>query len=163
MLALVPVGFLVLIILGAIAVDSANLFLAQRQLSDALAAAASDASTAGLSNQAFYTRGQVLIDPRLAAPVVCQAVAAQSASDLRDVHLFIAVTGPVIEVRGTANVDAVFGRALPGVGRQEVQAAATAVASGGGGTGGGGGATPGPAPFTSLPAPAPSDLEPLIC
>lgn len=127
-LALVPAGFLVLIILAAITVDSAVAFLGQRQLGDALAAAANDAAGAAISNTSFYGSGQVVIDPALAAAVVCQTVAAQD-SGLHLVRIQIAVAGTVIGVRGTAEVDEVFGRALPGLHQRQVSAVATATAA----------------------------------
>ena len=127
-LALVPAGFLVLIILAAITVDSAVAFLGQRQLGDALAAAANDAAGAAISNSSFYGSGEVVIDPTAATAVICQTVAAQD-SGLHQMRLQIAVAGAVIGVRGTAQVDEVFGRALPGLHDHEVSAVATATAA----------------------------------
>ena len=146
-LVLVPVGFLVLIILGAIAVDSGVAFLAQRQLSDALTAAANDASGAAVSEPSFYQGGQVVIDPARAAQVVCQDVAAQADHDLHAVRLEMAVGGDAVRLRGTAVVDAVFGAVLPGFSTRQVSADATAVVT--------------PGPLSS--APAPSDFQPLAC
>jgi hypothetical protein len=128
-LALVPAGFLVLIVLAAIAVDSAATYLGQQQLHDAVTAAANDAAAAALSNSSFYGSGAITIDPGMANSLVCQSVAAQSYSDVHDVRLFVAVSGPAIRVEATATVNAVFGRALPGVGRRSVRAIADAVAS----------------------------------
>ena len=129
-LALVPAGFLVLIVLAAIAVDSAATYLGQQQLHDAVTAAANDAAAAGLSNSSFYGSGAITIDPGTANALVCQSVGAQSYSDLHNVRLFVAVGGPAIRVEATATVNAVFGRALPGVGGRSVRAVADAVASG---------------------------------
>ena len=128
-LALVPAGFLVLVILAAMAVDSAVAFLGQRQLGDALAAAANDAASAGVSDSSFYGSGAVVIDPTRAARIVCQTVAAQSDGDLHHVVLAVAVAGPAIGVRGDAEVDEIFGRALPGLHQHQVSALATAVAT----------------------------------
>ena len=52
---LVPAGFLILITLAALAVDSVATYLAQQQLHDSLVVAANHAVSAGLSNQAFYS------------------------------------------------------------------------------------------------------------
>lgn len=131
-LVLVPVGFLVLILLGVLAVDSAVAFLGQRQLADATAGAANDAATAALGNAAFYGSGTLVIDPSEAATVVCRSFAAQGDSDLHRVTLSIAVTGRVIRVRAHAQIDAVFGRVLPGLGHRAVSAEATAAATTGG-------------------------------
>ncbi len=129
-LMLVPAGFLVLVTLAALAVDSAATYLAQQQLHDSLVAAANDAVTAGLSNQSFYSRGAVSIDPRAAGQVVCLAVAAQSDSNLHGIRLWMAVNGPAIRLRGTAVVDEVFGRAIPGFGQRHVMADVQAVVTG---------------------------------
>jgi hypothetical protein len=139
-LALVPAAFLVLLILAAIAVDSAAMFLGQRQLVSALSAAANDAAGAAISRSSFYASGVVTVDPVLAASVVCQSVAAQGDGGLHDVIVSIAVDGPVIGVRGTAMVNEVFGRLLPGLHQHQVSAVATAMA------------TPGPAPSPPPPA-----------
>ncbi len=129
-MALVPAAFLVLILLGALAVDSAAVYLGQRQLTDTITAAANDAASAALSGQAFYAGGRVSLDASVAARVVCQSVDAQAANDLRQVHLSMAVDGPAIRIHASAIVGAVFGRSLPGLARREVQADTSAVAGG---------------------------------
>jgi hypothetical protein len=127
---LVPAGFLVVIILAALAVDSAATYLAQQQLHDTLAAAANDAVTAGVSNSSFYSTGAVRLDPALVGQAVCLSMAAQSDHNLHDLRLWMAVDGAAVSLRGTASVDAVFGRAIPGFGRRHVKAAAQAVVTG---------------------------------
>jgi hypothetical protein len=143
-LALVPAGFLVLILLAAIAVDSAVAFLGQRQLGDALAAAANDAAGAAVSNSSFYGSGQISIDPDQAAIVVCESMAAQH-PNLQDLRVAIAVAGPAIAVRATAQVQEVFGRALPGLHTRQVSASASAQAENGP-------QAPGPAPSNFVSA-----------
>jgi hypothetical protein len=115
---LVPAGFLVLMMLGALAVDSAATYLAQQQLRDSLTAAANDAVTAGLSNRSFYSSGALTLDPSQAAVFVCLSVSAQADQDLHNVRLWMAVDGAAIRLEGTATVDAVFGRAIPGFGER---------------------------------------------
>lgn len=127
-LVLVPVGFLVLVLLAAMAVDSAATYLAQQQLHDAVAAAANDAVTAGLADQSFYRRGELMLDPAAAGAVVCRAVGAQADADLHDLHLQVALGAAAIRVVATARVDAVFGRIVPGWGHRQVEAEATAAA-----------------------------------
>lgn len=129
-LILVPVGFLVLILLAAIAVDGAVSYLGQRQLVDAVSGAANDAATAGLDSAAFYRSGVVQIDPARAGAAVCQAVTAQGDADLRGLTIWIAVAGPVIRVRARAEVAAVFGRIVPGFGLRVVTGEASAAAAG---------------------------------
>jgi hypothetical protein len=127
---LVPAGFLILVTLAALAVDSAATYLAQQQLHDSLIAAANDAVSAGLSNQDFYAHGAVSIDPQAAGRVVCLTVAAQSDNNLHGVQLRMAVNATAIRLVGTATVDAVFGRAIPGFGRRRVKAEVQAVVTG---------------------------------
>jgi expansin (peptidoglycan-binding protein) len=151
-LALIPAGFLVLMILGALAVDSAATYLAQRQLRDSLTAASNDAVTAGLSRSSFYSGGAITLDPGRAAQVVCLSVSAQADQDLHDVRLWMAVQGAALRVQGTATVDAVFGRAIPGFGVRHVRASTTAVAATG----------PGAAGEASSP-PSADALRPIAC
>jgi hypothetical protein len=129
-LMLVPAGFLVFMILAALAVDSASAYLGQQQLHDSLVAAANDAVTAGLSNQSFYGRGAVTIDPAAAGRAVCASMAAQSDSDLHGIEIWMAVDGEALRLEGTATVDAVFGRAIPHFGRRHVDAQVRAVVTG---------------------------------
>ncbi|MGH9077594.1 MAG: hypothetical protein ACRDY0_09130 [Acidimicrobiales bacterium] len=152
---LVPAGFLVLVVLAAITVDSAVAFLGQRQLNDALSAAANDAAGAAISASRFYQEGQLVLDPARAASVVCQTVAGQS-SGLHRIRLSLALDGAVVGVRGSAEVDEVFGRALPGLRQRQVSALATAVAvTGPVGTATGTG--------TGLAASALTNYQPLSC
>lgn len=144
---LVPAGFLVLMLLAALTVDSAAAYLAQRQLDDALTAAANDAAGGALANSSFYRWGQVTIDPQQAATVVCQTIAAQGDSSLHDIRLFLAVNGPVIALEGQATITAVFGGLIPGSGTRQVRAEAAAVAA--------------TAP-TGAPA-LPANFAPLVC
>jgi hypothetical protein len=128
-LAIVPAGFLVLILLGAIAVDSGATYLGQQQLQAAVEAAANDAAGASMSNEAFYGHGAVQIDPTVAARIVCQDIAAQQDSRLEDVTLGLDVVGRTIFVDAHAEVPAVFGRLVPGFAQRPVSAEAGAVAA----------------------------------
>ncbi|HEX9531019.1 MAG TPA: hypothetical protein VF954_07765, partial [Acidimicrobiales bacterium] len=79
-LLLVPAAVLVLVILGAIAVDSAVVFLGQRELANGADAAANDAATA-FSDPAFYRAGgTTAIDSRQATAVVEASLAARQMS-----------------------------------------------------------------------------------
>jgi len=127
-LALVPAGFLVLILLGALAVDSAVAYLGQQQLRDALTAAANDAAGAAIDNALFYRQGRVVVDSSEAQHVVCQSVEAQHFSQLHGVRVWVTTRGADISVQGRATVDAVFGRSLPGFGTRTVSARVDAVA-----------------------------------
>lgn len=138
-LALVPAGFLVFVLLAALAVDSAAAYLGQQQLRDALAAAASDAVTAGLSNRSYYDGGAVEVDPAAAARAACVDVGSQSDGDLRQLKLWISTSAHAVQLEATATVDAVFGRAIPGFAERTVRASAQAVVSSGPGAGPAGG------------------------
>jgi hypothetical protein len=129
-LMLVPAGFLVLIILAALAVDSAATYLGQQQLHDSLVAAANDAVTAGLSNRSFYSNGAVVLDPGAVGRVVCLTIAAQSDNDLHGLTVRMAVDGASVRLQGTATVEAVFGRAIPRFGHRHVRADVRAVVTG---------------------------------
>ncbi len=126
-LVLVPAGFLVLIILAALTVDSAVAYLGQQQLHDALSAAANDSVTAGLDNGSFYGSGKISLDPDTTGQAVCDALAAQNVSGLHDLRVWMAIDGDAVHLEGRAEVDAVFGRAIPGYGRHPVSATAGAV------------------------------------
>jgi Flp pilus assembly protein TadG len=128
-LALVPAAVLVLFLLGALAVDSASAYLAQRQLSDAVAGAANDAATAGLSDAAFYQQGQLAVDAATAALVVCQSVDASLDARLHLTAVQIAVDGRWVHVRAAAVVRRIILTGEPLVSPwSTVRAAAAAVA-----------------------------------
>jgi hypothetical protein len=149
-LALVPAGFLVLLILGALAVDNGAAYLGQRELESNLQAAATDAAGAAVADGAFYGQGAVEIDPAQAAHVVCQDLAAQGASTLLDTTVKMVVVGTAVFVQGHAEVAAVFGSRIPGFARRPISAEATAVAEQG--------------PTDTSPAPPPeSDFSELSC
>lgn len=130
-LVLVPVGLLVLIILAALAVDSAVAYLGQQQLHDALSAAANDAVTRGLNQGSFYGEGVVGLDSATVGQAICLSVLAQDDTGLHHLHLWMSVDAQSIHVEGTAVVDAVFGRAIPGFGTRTVRSSADAVVTSG--------------------------------
>ena len=132
-LVLVPAGFLVLVVMAALAVDSAVAYRDQNELHDTLTAAANDAVTAGLSDRSFYGGGRISLDPGLVAASVCQSIEAQDVgSSLHRMQVGLAISGNTIEVTGSATVTAVFGRAVPGVGRRSIRSSADAVVTAGG-------------------------------
>lgn len=125
---------LIVVVLAAIAVDSAIAFLAQREVANAVAAAANDASSAGVGNRSFYRGGEVDIDPSTAVRYAEDRVAA--ALDGARFHgLQVEVTlvpaggadgcPARVRVEASARVDALFAKALPGGPHQtKVQAVA---------------------------------------
>ena len=131
-----PAAVVVLLVLGAIAVDSAIAFLGQRELAGLAAAAANDAATAALSEDRFYRgpgrgeRGRVEIDPDAARQLVEQAVLRGSPPGIRDIAVDTRTAGRQLCVVLRGRVDHVFARGIPGASRHttvEARAVATAV------------------------------------
>lgn len=136
---LVPASVLVLFVLGSIAVDNAIAFMAQRELTGAAAAAANDAATAALSDQAFYegTRDDprtIEIDDGAAFRLAEQALRARAPRGVRDVAITrVNAPGRQVCVVITGRVDYVFAKAIPGGPRGTTvtgRAVATAVEGG---------------------------------
>ena len=127
---LVPAGVLALLVLAAIAVDGAVVFLAQREVASAAAAAANDAATA-VDESAFYgATGDVVIDAARAAGVAQAAVAARSIRGVRiDGAARVVVDGRRVCVEVAGHAPLVVGRALTGHAGVAVSSRATATAS----------------------------------
>jgi len=116
---LVPAAVLVLVILGAIAVDFSVAFLGQRELTSAAAAAANDASTA-IAEERFYRSGagdagDVVIDGGRAARVVDQALAARAPRGVTIDGVSVDPSGGQVCVVLRGRVDYVFAKAVPGM------------------------------------------------
>lgn len=133
-LLLMPAAVLIVVILGSLAVDSAIVFAAQRQLADAASSAANDAVTAGLADAPFYACGQLDLDPQRVRSVVVESLAARSADIVEAVETVTVGRGPngeptvAVAVRGS--VTPLLAPALPGTERSRtVQAHAEASAA----------------------------------
>lgn len=128
---LVPAGVLVLLMLGAVAVDSAIGFMAQRELSSLAAGVANDVAGAALSDPAFYEqRGAVRIDPAAAANRAAAARANPGISGIRDLDVRAVVRGDQVCVTAVATIDYIFAKAFPTLPDEKTvrgQAVATAV------------------------------------
>jgi hypothetical protein len=109
-LALVPAAILVLLLLAAIAVDSAAAYLGQRRVADLAAGLANDA-IAGLREDAFYETGEVVVSPARASQRQ-RDVLALVAEDpaFRDVRCAVDADGRQATVRCEARVEPVVGR-----------------------------------------------------
>jgi Flp pilus assembly protein TadG len=132
-LILVPAAVLVLVVLGAIAVDSAVAFLGQREVSNAAAAAANDAAGAALSDSAFYGSGTLVVDPVAARTVAVRAVSARLSRGVEVESVDVEVAGPSVCVTVRGRVPYVFARSLPWTPSSALvtgQAGAVAVAGG---------------------------------
>ena len=131
-LMLMPAAVLVIVVLGAIAVDLTIVFLGEREAVSLAAAAANDAATAALREDVFRERGEFVLDEARAHRIVLASMAASSSEidDLRVEVTFPTVDGErAIRVTVRGSVRYVFAPAIPGAPRTaEVSASATAVA-----------------------------------
>jgi hypothetical protein len=127
-LILVPALVLVLLVLGAIAVDSSIAFMGRRQLADFTASAADRAAASALDKPAFYGAGTVRIDPAIAARVVADAesVARRDGLDVSGVTVTVAPSGQSVTVTASAVVRTVFGASVGGRSSFTVRATTTA-------------------------------------
>jgi len=115
-----------MVALAAVTVDSSIAFLAQRELFNATAAAANDAATEAVSDRSFYESNRIELSASaveaIAVDRVLQLVDGARHHDLAvDAEaLPPAAAGCAWTVRVTASsrVDELFGRAIPGSGRQ---------------------------------------------
>lgn len=114
-LMLMPAAVLIVLVLSAIAVDLSIVQLGQHQLVDAADAAANDAVTYGLSEDAFRVGGGYAIDPRRAREAVLRSLDAEGLLDRLSVPPTIEITGPAtVAVTLHMDVDYLFARSLPG-------------------------------------------------
>jgi hypothetical protein len=127
---LMPAGALIVLLLGAIAVDLSLVFLRQRQASSLAADVANDLASVALDVPTFRASGAFELDPRRADAV---GRALLDASDLADelTSATITVDGTdTVTVRVIVSVDYVFAKAIPGAADgTTVTASATAVAT----------------------------------
>jgi len=135
-LLLFPTAVLVVVVLAAITVDSAIAFLGQRQVGDAVVAAANDAVGEGVGNQAFYRGGRVDLDPATVQQLAVDRVTAVLDADrFHDLVVDVTVSPsavpgcpPDVRVHASARVPTLFAAAIPG-GPHDRAVEATAVAS----------------------------------
>ena len=133
-LMLVPAAVLVLLVLGAICVDSAVVFLAQRDLANRTAAAANDIAGFAVSDRTFYEEsGAVTLDDARARAFVRLAFAADRVpGGYASCSAEGAVDGDAVTVAAEAEVRSIFARAIPGApDTTTVRARSTASAAGG--------------------------------
>ena len=132
-LLLMPAGVLVVLILGALAVDSAVLFLGERELADLTAAAANDAATAALDAESFYDCGSLQLDEMRAREVVRAVVGARSSDAVEVSGVSVAVSNdvarPEVTVAAQGTVQLVFTPAIPGAARTRVVSARSTAAA----------------------------------
>jgi hypothetical protein len=114
-LILMPCAVLIVIILGAIAVDLAAVRLGQRDLQAAATDAANDAVTAGLDEWAFRIGAGYRLDPSLVNNAALRAIGSKGLLGVLDAapEVTINLDGSV-SVRLRQRVPHIFGRAIPG-------------------------------------------------
>jgi Flp pilus assembly protein TadG len=115
-LILIPALVLVLLVLGAIAVDASVAYLARRQLDDFTASAADRAAASAFDKASFYGSGDVRIDPTAAEAVVAQeeSAAVRGGLDIVSVTVSVGPTGQSVTVAAVARARTVFGLAVGG-------------------------------------------------
>jgi len=134
-LLLMPAAVLVMVVLGAFAVDAALVFLAEREVANLAAGVANDIAGAALDREAFYESGgeqrEVVIDRSQADKVLALSLAAYRPDYLLGVGAE-ALAFPAddqVSVTVAASVEYVFSAALPGAADSAaVSATATATA-----------------------------------
>jgi hypothetical protein len=125
-LMLMPAAVLVFVVLGALVVDAALVYRAEREVSSLAAAAANDAAGAAVDLDSWYRDGTLRLDPAAAATVVRDRVAA-GRFGAEVVRVEVAGDRVTVVVRGRA--EHLFAKALPGApGGTDVEASATATA-----------------------------------
>ena len=100
-LMLMPAAVLIVLLLGAIAVDSAIVYLGQRQAYDVAFDAANDAAGAGFDLEEARTSGDIVYDPDRVQAIAEEAVAAAGIADLELVAARADGAGVVVTVRRT--------------------------------------------------------------
>ncbi len=115
-LFLFPAGLLIVLLLGAVAVDLGNVWLQQRRLADAADSAANDAVTYGIDQQQYRIDGRVVLDAGRVGDVVAVSIAGQElpATVFVDPPVIgVAADGsPVVSVHLTSSADFIFGRLI---------------------------------------------------
>jgi len=125
---LMPAAVLVLLILGAITVDYAHLYLQKQELQTAAEAAVNDALTWGLDQAALRRGDGVALDGRRVRDAVTASLAAHGTGLTLTAPPVIDQLGPTrLRVTLVARVDYVFVPAIAGMSRSAlVRASATA-------------------------------------
>ena len=109
-LMLMPAAVLIMLLLGAIAVDSAIVYLGQRQAYNVAFDAANDAAGAGFDLEVARTEGEIVYDSDRVEDLAAQAVAAAAIDGLELVSAEVEGTAVVVTVRRT--VEHLFVQAL---------------------------------------------------
>lgn len=112
-LLLMPVGVLVLLVLGAIAVDAAVAFMGDRELANLTAGAANDAAAA-IDEDVLYLEDRVVLDPARVQAVVDAVVAARPDDTVEMACVPQILPPDEVRVTCEGNVPLIFSPAVPG-------------------------------------------------
>lgn len=123
-LMLMPAAVLIVLLLGAIAVDSAIVYLGQRQAYNVAFDAANDAAGAGFDAGIARETGDIVYDPVRVETLATEAVAASTISDLRLVSTTI--DGDEVAVTVEIEIDHLFIQAFGRDGSEPIRMTARA-------------------------------------
>jgi len=123
-LMLMPAAVLIVLLLGAIAVDSAIVYLGQRQAYNVAFDAANDAAGAGIDAEVARETGEIVYDPTRVASIAAEAVEAASISDLRLVST--SIDGDDVVVTVEIDIDHLFVQAFGRDGSEPIRMTARA-------------------------------------
>jgi Flp pilus assembly protein TadG len=114
-LLLFPAAFMVVLVLGALAIDASAVFLRQRDLASAAGAAANDAATLGLDREHLRAEGVVWLDPDVVEAAVLDSLNRRGVlSELLEPPLVEVVGDRRVVVTLVAHASYVIAPALPG-------------------------------------------------
>ena len=112
-LFLYPVGFLIVLMLGAIAVDLGNVWLQQRRLADAADSAANDAVTYGVDQNLLRSTGELELSEARIDDIVAVSIAGQDlppAATITDSSGTVIGGVPAVTVTVESRAELIFGR-----------------------------------------------------
>jgi hypothetical protein len=110
---LMPAGVLIIIILGAIALDSTSVFVQQRDLISTTESIANDAAGSLVNREKFFADGTIELLPESdVRPFVQAALTARGVNFIEPP--LITVTGRRIEIQVRIRVEFIFAKGVPG-------------------------------------------------
>jgi hypothetical protein len=127
-LLLFPAAFMIVLVLGALSIDAAVVYLRQRELASAAGAAANDAVMLGLDRARLRDSGELVLDPVQVERAVLASLGRRGLLGelIEPPHIAMPGDGRV-EITLVSRADYVMARALPGERRgREVRATVTA-------------------------------------
>jgi Flp pilus assembly protein TadG len=113
-LALLPAAVLVFLVLGALAVDFAHAWSAERQMANAAAAAANDVASRAIDLDLLYETGELRLRPDRAASIAADSLARQGVDRLSAVVTSVEVDGGTVVVTVAGWSPYLFAAAVPG-------------------------------------------------